>query len=68
MFSKTIYLIGHINPATPETYEWRKEIVDYFDDRKDINIINPCDSGFDDGLLKGEKEDPENILKYHNVN
>lgn len=64
MLKKCIYLIGHINPNVPETYTWRNQVVDYFQDRIDVNIINPCDSGFDTKLLEDGKEDPERLEAY----
>jgi hypothetical protein len=64
MLHKNIYLIGHINPSHKETYDWRDEVVENFKDRADINIINPCDSGFDVGLLHDGKEDPERLAAY----
>jgi nucleoside 2-deoxyribosyltransferase len=65
--TKSIYLIGHINPAHPETYAWREEVEDYFtqmDKDGDISIINPCDSSFDARLMEQGKEDPERLAAY----
>jgi len=42
----TLYLAGHVT-ANPLTYEWRKMVENYFEDNKWIDIINPCNSLFD---------------------
>ena len=62
--TKNIYLIGHINPACYETYAWRTEIVEFFKDDTCINIINPCDSSFDQKLLNRDTEDAKRIAAY----
>ena len=62
--TKKIYLIGHINPAHPETYAWRKEVEEYFKDQEDVSIINPCDSSFDTKLLDAGNDDPGRLAAY----
>ena len=47
---QTIYLIGQISVDASETYEWRKRIRDNFL-LDDINIIDPCDTGFNIEVL-----------------
>ena len=61
---KKVYLIGHINPAHPETYLWRSEIMREFQDIPEISFINPCDSSFDSKLLDSQKEDPGRLAAY----
>jgi len=61
---KNIYLIGHINPAHPETYAWRQEVESYFVLNNNVRIINPCDSSFDTKLLEQSKEDPGRLAAY----
>jgi hypothetical protein len=61
---KKIYLIGHINPAHPETYAWRNEVEKYFEGYSDVQLINPCDSSFDTKLLDEGKEDPGRLAAY----
>jgi hypothetical protein len=62
--NKVIYLIGHINPAKPETYAWREEFMAAFKDDETVKIINPCDSSFDTNLLEKQDEDPERLAAY----
>jgi hypothetical protein len=75
---KKIYLIGHINPAHPETYAWREEVEEFFNEQippqwdtdtyhpkyPDVELINPCDSSFDANLLEEGKEDPGRLAAY----
>ena len=61
---KKIYLIGHINPAHPETYAWREEVEKYFMEQNSVEIINPCDSSFDARLLEDGKDDPGRLSAY----
>jgi hypothetical protein len=61
---KKIYLIGHINPAHPETYAWREQVEEYFLGKEVVEIINPCDSSFDTKLLDEGKEDPGRLAAY----
>jgi hypothetical protein len=62
--TKKIYLIGHINPAHPETYAWREQVEEYFMTVGEVEIINPCDSSFDTKLLEDGKDDPGRLTAY----
>jgi hypothetical protein len=45
---ETVYLVGQISPKYEITYQWRKNVIDYFKDREinDFNFINPCSNNF----------------------
>ena len=53
----TVYLVGQIT-IDPITYEWRRNVEDYFETNEQIKIINPCNSLFNQKAL--ENEDDEN--------
>jgi hypothetical protein len=47
-----IYLVGQISADKPETYEWRKRVVEYFKDYPQFELINPCGNSFNANVLK----------------
>lgn len=50
---ETIYLVGQISPKFPETYKWREDIINDFEDIYEIQFINPCGNAFNQkGLAK----------------
>lgn len=61
---KIIYLVGHINPERTETYEWREEVETEFEGRRDIELINPCTSKYDQKWLAKSVDDPERLHAY----
>lgn len=52
---ETIYLVGQISPKVEETYQWRKRIINFFNENPEIKFINPCANPFNQKVLK-EKE------------
>lgn len=52
MIKETIYLVGQISPKYQETYTWRLNVEDYFKNRTDFEIINPCANPFNKSSLE----------------
>lgn len=46
-----IYLVGQISVDAPETYHWRKRVIDYFKDYPQFELINPCGNSFNTNVL-----------------
>lgn len=61
---ETIYLIGSISIDKPETYEWRKQIREYFRHDSYFEIIDPCDNEWNMGILKKAGADPKRLEVY----
>jgi len=53
--SELIYLVGQISPKYPVTYQWRKNLEEYFKNESSIKFINPCNNPFNKKMLE-EKE------------
>ena len=53
--SELIYLVGQISPKFEVTYQWRRNIKYQFNDRADIQFIDPCANPFNKQVLE-EKE------------
>ena len=47
-----IYLVGQISPKFAETYQWRMNIENNFEESSEIRIINPCDNSFNKKILE----------------
>ena len=47
-----IYLIGQISVDKKESYEWRKNIRRSFGKNPNWEIIDPCNNGFNQQVLK----------------
>ena len=58
----TVYLVGQIT-ADPLTYEWRKEVEDYFEMNKYVKIINPCNSVFNQKALDNDDTEENGYSK-----
>ena len=58
----TIYLIGQIT-ANPATYQWRSEVEDYFSDKDMVEIINPCNSRFNQEALTNSDTNEDGFSK-----
>jgi hypothetical protein len=58
----TVYLVGQIT-ADPLTYEWRKEVEDYFEINKHVKIINPCNSVFNQKALDNDDTEENGYSK-----
>lgn len=46
-----VYLVGQISVDNEETYKWRERVRDHFENDH-IEIIDPCDTGFNKTVLK----------------
>jgi len=44
--NQTIYLIGQISSAAPESYKWRARVREYFNNSNSWRIIDPCHNAF----------------------
>jgi hypothetical protein len=47
-----VYLVGQISPKFEITYQWRKNVIDHFEDVECIDFINPCANKFNEDVLK----------------
>lgn len=51
-----VYLVGQISPKFEITYQWRKNVIDYFNDvanaAHQIHFINPCSNNFNKKVLE----------------
>ena len=47
---QTVYLIGQISSAAPESYEWRTRVREYFETHILWRIIDPCHNAFNKGV------------------
>lgn len=70
---QTIYLIGQISSAGPESYEWRKRVRKYFSNEGDMyhkpiffNIIDPCHNAFNDAV-RSESTSREKVYETAGV-
>lgn len=62
--TESIYMIGQISPDDEETYQWRERVRDFFKDDSRIRLIDPCNNGFNQKVLKDNKEDPQRLRIY----
>lgn len=65
---QTIYLVGQISPKFPETYQWRKRVVENMKQREDIKVIDPCANWFNQTLLDTRKYAVENGQRQTGLN
>jgi len=65
--NEIIYLCGQISVAAPETFEWRKRVREYFVNRKDFDIIDPCMDDFNREMLEKEVEDRAQVYKTKGI-
>ena len=56
--NETIYLCGQISAKAPESFEWRRRVREYFSNRKDFNIIDPCMDDFNKNNIDKKTGDP----------
>ena len=47
----TFYLVGQIT-SDPQTYQWRKNVVSYFEGDDQVTFYDPCNNVFSQGVLK----------------
>ena len=52
--NELVYLVGQISPKFEVTYQWRKNVIDYFKtgECKSIGFINPCSNPFNKNVLE----------------
>jgi len=62
-----LYLCGQISVAAPESFEWRKRVRQYFSNRDDFDIIDPCMDDFNRELVEKEVEDRAKIYKVKGI-
>jgi len=58
----TVYLVGQIT-ADSVTYNWRKEVEDYFECNEYVKIINPCNSLFNQKALENDDSEENGYSK-----
>lgn len=68
MEKERIYLIGQISVDDNRTYDWRREIRDYFKNKNMFEMIDPCDNEFNIEVLESEGKDPERLKIYQTKN
>jgi hypothetical protein len=66
MMNQTIYLIGQISSAGPESYEWRRRVREYFDNYSSWRIIDPCHNAFN-ASVKAEFTASEKVYETEGV-
>jgi len=57
-----IYLVGQISVAASESFEWRKRVREYFVNRSDFQVIDPCLDEFNTKLR--ESNISERLMIY----
>jgi len=58
----TVYLVGQIT-ADPITYGWRDAVDKYFEHNDNVDIINPCNSLFNQSALRNNDGDHNGYSK-----
>lgn len=62
---ESIYLIGQISPEDSETYLWRERVREYFKGDPRVYLIDPCNNGFNQKVLKdNDLKDPHRVTLY----
>ena len=59
-----IYLVGQISIDKIETYEWRKYVREYFKGNASFEIVDPCNNGFNGGILSNAGHDKTRSKVY----
>jgi hypothetical protein len=65
--NSTFYLVGQIT-SDPQTYQWRKNVRDYFEGSDQINFYDPCNNVFSQGVLKQADGNVESFRKSASFN
>ncbi|RLA00502.1 MAG: hypothetical protein DRQ47_09400 [Gammaproteobacteria bacterium] len=64
---EAIYLIGQISVDDARTYQWRRDVREFFKDEPNFEMIDPCDNEFNKSStnFNGEQgEDPHRLWVY----
>jgi len=64
---ETIYLCGQISVAAPESFDWRRRVREYFANRLDFNIIDPCMDDFNREMMEKGMEDRAKVYKTRGI-
>jgi len=59
-----VYLIGQISVDAPETYKWRKNLRRIFANNDNFEMVDPCNNGFNQEVLKMGGKDPHRVKVY----
>jgi len=61
-----IYLIGQISVDKEETYQWRRDVREFFKNDEQFEMIDPCDNEFNKLATNfdGAKHDPQRLKVY----
>ena len=59
-----VYLIGQISVDAPETYKWRKNLRRIFAKNDNFEMVDPCNNGFNQEVLKMQGLDPDRKKVY----
>lgn len=61
-----VYLIGQISVSDERTYNWRKNVKDYFLDDRQFYFIDPCKNEYNKAVAKeyGDGSDPDRTKVY----
>lgn len=61
---ETVYMIGQISVDAPESYKWRKNLRRIFAKNANFDMIDPCNNGFNQEVLKMGGKDPKRLKVY----
>jgi len=62
-----LYLCGQISVAAPESFDWRERVRQYFANRNDFQVIDPCMDDFNREMLEKNMEDRAKIYKVRGI-
>lgn len=62
-----IYLCGQISVAAPESFNWRKRVSKYFENRSDFTIIDPCLDEFNTTMVENGCPDRKEIYQAEGI-
>lgn len=65
--TEIIYLCGQISVAAEESFEWRRNVRQYFANRGDFDLIDPCMDDFNRELMEKGVEDRAKIYKVKGI-
>ena len=70
LMKERIYLIGQISPDKEITYQWRRDVRDFFNtdnpENANFEMIDPCDNEWNKNVTNfdGAKDDPQRLSVY----
>lgn len=62
-----VYLVGQISTNAPRCFEWRTNVCNYFKNRSDFEIINPCEDAFNNTLINSNIKDREKVYQQKGI-